>query len=368
MRQLLFIFLLAGCGGADADGTSKDSSQKDSAASVGSSAALNDLAFFQAVEVPLLLDGVEVGATVAPLIVGKDAILRAKLLPSSDLDGLQVSVSVASGGASSTFVSALGNTAELLVELPASAIVEGATFSVSLSDDGTVLDRFPETGEAALPAVTTGPLAVRLVPFTVNGFTPDTSSAVLEGYRAALQATFPVTDVQLSVAEAELWEGDLDLGAINERVGEIQEAAMGAGEVAWNVYYYGMVSGVATRDAFEGITGTSEGGGTDDLVRAYFAAGAAFGDQKSEDTFIHEIGHTHGLLHTPCDGEEDPDPDYPYPGGVIGVEGYDFRTAVFVSADTPDLMSYCFPRWVSDYNYVKLAIHVANAQGYEGYQ
>lgn len=141
-----------------------------------------------------------------------------------------------------------------------------------------------------------------------------------------------------------------------------------AGEVGWDVYYYGMVSGVASRDEFEGITGTSESGGDGELVRAYFAAGAAFGDQKSEDTLIHEIGHTHRLLHTPCDGEDDPDPAYPYAGGEIGVEGYDFRTGAFVPADTPDLMAYCFPRWISDYNYAKLAEHVARAQSYAGFE
>jgi hypothetical protein len=31
-------------------------------------------------------------------------------------------------------------------------------------------------------------------------------------------------------------------------------------------------------------------------------------------------------------------------------------------------MSYCFPRWVSDYSYAKLAEHVANAQDYAGFQ
>jgi hypothetical protein len=32
-----------------------------------------------------------------------------------------------------------------------------------------------------------------------------------------------------------------------------------------------------------------------------------------------------------------------------------------------DLMTYCYPRWVSDYSYAKLAAHIALAQTFQGY-
>ena len=47
------------------------------------------------------------------------------------------------------------------------------------------------------------------------------------------------------------------------------------------------------------------------------------------------------------------DPDYPYPDGSIGVWGYDLVNEELVSPDTPDLMSYCHPQWISDYNFSK---------------
>ena len=143
---------------------------------------------------------------------------------------------------------------------------------------------------------------------------------------------------------------------------------MVAGEVGWDVYFYGMVTGVETREAFEGPSGTSEDGGTDAPVRAYFATRAAFGDQRSEDTLVHELGHVHGLEHAPCDGEGDVDPAFPYPDGTIGVLGYDARTASFVPPDTMDMMTYCYPRWISDYDYAKIAPHVAAAQHFQGSQ
>ncbi len=64
----------------------------------------------------------------------------------------------------------------------------------------------------------------------------------------------------------------------------------------------------------------------------------------------HELGHNMGLHHAPCD-VFDPDPDYPYPNGTIGSWGYDFRDGTLVSPDTFDLMSYCKPGWISDYNF-----------------
>ena len=64
----------------------------------------------------------------------------------------------------------------------------------------------------------------------------------------------------------------------------------------------------------------------------------------------HELGHNMGLLHAPCD-VFDPDPDYPYANGTIGSWGYDFRDGTLVSPDTFDLMSYCKPGWISDYNF-----------------
>ena len=64
----------------------------------------------------------------------------------------------------------------------------------------------------------------------------------------------------------------------------------------------------------------------------------------------HELGHNMGLFHAPCD-VFDPDPDYPYANGTIGSWSYDFRDGTLVPPDTFDLMSYCRPGWVSDYNF-----------------
>ena len=48
---------------------------------------------------------------------------------------------------------------------------------------------------------------------------------------------------------------------------------------------------------------------------------------------------------------------YPYEAGNIGVPGYDFRSDEFVAPSTPDLMTYCGPKWISDYHFGKALEH-----------
>jgi hypothetical protein len=303
---------------------------------------LRAVSLFQAVEVRLVTDGVEVVQRNAPVVVGRDAVARVRVEVPADASTAELAVDLTAGGSTRTFTAtgpAAGGASELVVPIPGDAIAANTTWSARVSVGAAVVARFPDAGEAALDAMETGPLSLVLVPFEVDGYVPDTSDAVVEGYRQAMLATYPVTDVQISVDPLQTWE-TLDLGGINVRVGELQESAMVAGEVDWDVYYFGLVT-AASRDDWDGATGTSEDGGSEPLVRAYFASGAAFADQKSEDTLIHEMGHVHGLEHAPCDGESDVDPNFPYADGTIGVEGYDRRTGAFVPADTMDMMSYC---------------------------
>ena len=72
--------------------------------------------------------------------------------------------------------------------------------------------------------------------------------------------------------------------------------------------------------------------------------------------FAHEEGHNFGDQHSPCGNPSGVDPNYPYPGAIIGVPGWD----VFASSNNlkgssayVDIMSYCSPVWISDYVYTK---------------
>ena len=74
------------------------------------------------------------------------------------------------------------------------------------------------------------------------------------------------------------------------------------------------------------------------------------------DTFAHELGHNMGLRHAPCGLAVNPDPDFPYEDGSIGVFGYETRrgsTKMVDPAEYRDLMTYCDPSWISDYHFIK---------------
>ena len=77
------------------------------------------------------------------------------------------------------------------------------------------------------------------------------------------------------------------------------------------------------------------------------------GTNAASETLVHELGHNFGRRHVLCAGiEPNPDPNYPYPGGSIGQFGLDVAEGVlFDPANTFDYMSYCFPRWTSDYTF-----------------
>ncbi|HEX3321672.1 MAG TPA: IPT/TIG domain-containing protein [Terriglobales bacterium] len=81
----------------------------------------------------------------------------------------------------------------------------------------------------------------------------------------------------------------------------------------------------------------------------------------------HEEGHNFGREHSPCGGASNPDPNYPYNLGIIGVPGWDvFATNGNLKNESTytDIMGYCNTQWISDYTYKgELAFRAASSLG-----
>ena len=83
---------------------------------------------------------------------------------------------------------------------------------------------------------------------------------------------------------------------------------------------------------------------------------------NSSQIAAHEIGHNLGMSHTPCGGPANPDPNFPYSDGSIGQYGLDVQANRLYVPTTKDMMTYCNPKWVSDYTYRKLFNAQAQAE------
>jgi len=206
----------------------------------------------------------------------------------------------------------------------------------TLDDDLLVTRRIPEEGRLALEVHSMPDFELTFVPFL---WEEDPDSAVLEATGAMaddeeehelLHDTYDLLPVEgLSVSEH-----DPVVSSSNVHIHLLHQTyairAMEGGSGYWMGLMAGKVLG---------------GRGV-----ALLARKVSFSVLDSW-VMAHELGHNLYSLHAQGCGTlpNTVDPNYPYLDGEIGVWGYDHRTGKVVQPSTSDFMSYCDPRWVSDY-------------------
>jgi hypothetical protein len=232
-----------------------------------------------------------------------------------------------------------------------SLIQPNLSILVDVDPDG----RFPEGDETdnVFPASggplnlevrTTDPFDVRFIPVITkaDGRKGNVTAANRDRFLDDAMRMHPLSsfDADLRSAYTTTTTGKLETDngnqAWNTILHEILTRQMAEGSER---YYYGVVNpGYSS-----GVAGVG-----------YIGAPAAIGWDRlpsGSSVAAHEWGHNWKREHAPCGGASDPDDAFPYPGGEIGVVGYDLMGGTLKPADSHDLMGYCGDEWISDYTF-----------------
>jgi hypothetical protein len=385
LATLLAASAFSGCGGGTAEGTLPLVDQPAPLSAAACGVTLDKVALYQGVEVVLGQRGVASPARAAEVIADRPGLLRVFVTPAAGSGSVDVSarltIASASGDRSYEVARAvstasapgdLGSTLNFAV--PAADLGPDAALSLELTAPTACPEgppaRFPEAGTLPLHPMRTGTLKVKLVPIRYerdgSGRLPDTSPEQLERFRGLLQAIFPVAAVELEVRPAVGTDLDVATQGGWTNLLESMRALRASDAPPADVYYYGLVEPAASAAAYcpasciGGISYVAPSGKPGLRV----GVGVGYPGIVAAESLAHELGHAHGRPHAPCGAVNKPDPSYPYAGGVDGGWGLDGRgSGKLWPPDSKDLMSYCSPRWISDYTFGALATRSAEVNG-----
>ena len=198
-------------------------------------------------------------------------------------------------------------------------------------------NRYPASGYLALPVREAPVLNVTLVPVTYRSITPEITESTKARYLDAARRMHPLSKVNIKVHSPYAFDGDL-------------YTADG---------WYDLLSAVTT---LRGVDGSDDlyyavvdpwySSGTSGLGWIGAPVSVGWDDPATRgEVAAHEFGHNWGREHAPC-GVSDWDASYPHANARIGVWGYDAGDGGLRDPSKyADLMSYCGPRWISDYTY-----------------
>lgn len=348
---------------------------------------ISEVAIYQAVKVPLFDDGSAVGNRNAPVVIGRDAMIRVAVNPTGGFSSRQIDARLElSTGQTQVITKSISSASTegnldstFNFDVPGSEITQATTVSVSLRErpdvatQGSVANNATWENGALNAESNGGTVRVTIVPFRYNGDgtgrLPDISAEKIQSYKDAIYRMYPAASVDLQVRDVVDYNNYLGPSSGWSSWLDRVCAVRSSDPVDSRTFYYGVMAPADNWQQYAGFSGATAGLGyvpSANWEQGRCSVGLGFnGFDELGLTMAHEVGHTHGLPHAPC-GVSTSDP-YPYSGASIGSWGYSLVTKTLKNPNQyTDMMSYCDPNWISDYNFSRLfdRIQYVNNQGY----
>ncbi len=335
---------------------------------------ISEVTINQGVSVSIADNAAPVNNRTAPVIADRDGVLRVFVEPQAGWQARNIIARLTLNGSPrdiqmqvTSVSSATSLPSTINFPLVPGELTQSSAFSVELLEldpcgtyAGTEAgSRYPVASTQSLGvAPAPGPFRVVLVPvrYQADGSNrmPNTDAATVARFTEGMYGMFPVADFEVSVRQTPLdYTGTIraDGGGWTDLLNECL-SLRAADNASANTYYYCVVRPTDTLGGFCG-GGCVAGIGPVPSAGDPFNRGALGLLYNNDlDTFVHEIGHSLGLPHAPCGVSGDP--AFPYSNGGIGVLGFDREAQALISTEYRDVMGYCDPVWISDYNYDKL--------------
>ena len=349
----------------------------------------------QGVSIDLYRDGLTADSYNAPLLTGREGIVRVFVEATDDWQPRPVrgELSLRSDAGELLLVDEMtpqGNSRPAFpettfdFEFGGVSMVPGSSLSVRLWEaspepgdnelGGRDESLWPEQGAA--PLLTTeagGVVRVVLLPIQYqhdgSGRLPVTTDEQLALIEQRLWQVYPLREVELTVAEPEPTDIEVlgDGTGWSDLLSSLRDVRSARG-IPFDTYVHALINPATSMASF------CSGGCTLGLayrVTSPFSAdtkvglGLGFAGDRTGRTLVHELGHQHDRGHAPCGGVGNPDLDYPYEGGGLGgVEGFDVVNGERIDPDEyADFMSYCPDLWASDYTWTALHERILSIEG-----
>jgi hypothetical protein len=283
------------------------------------------------------------------------------------MDGSKYEIEETKMISGSSNVQMLNSTFNFLV--PAAQVKPNTSISAAVYETGAAmgpdpmnLPRFPAAGMPTDLGVKAGRMEITIVVVPEPGLMD--SPASRKRMEQEIYDFYPVQKVNLKFHEPVPFDGMFASGKVFTVLRDLRTKEMAK---PWEYYHY-ITKGPA------GFAGVSSGAGAsiNDASRRTSITIVRNNDVGGNpNTFAHETGHANGSSHMPGCGAAGPDNNYPYVGmgfvaGDMGVNGYSLSFNAFKPKMMfRELMSYCRPRWISDYVWKKFETRVRVITGFE---